>query len=72
MSTTYLPVYTLSEVSSPTESDCFVTQVSGANGDVGLLPISSFLNTFLLTYMEGSTIDADVETIYTNIGWGGL
>lgn len=69
MSATNLPVYTLSTVSSPTTSDSMVVQVAGNDGDVGLLPISSFLNAFLAEYMDGSTIDTEVETIYSGIGW---
>lgn len=72
MSTTYLPVYSLSEASSPTTSDYFVTQSSATNGDVGLLPISTFLSTFIQAYITDDTleiVDDTVQTLYEGMWW---
>jgi len=66
---TYLPVHTLASELSPTENDYFVFQSSAENGDVKLLGIGTFLNTFLREYMNGSTIDSSTITLYTSMGW---
>lgn len=63
-SPTYLPVYTLPENTSPTVADSIVIQASGNTGDVGLLPISSFIADFANELIDSSTI-----TAFENIGW---
>lgn len=47
MSDTYLPVYQLSEVTTPSKNDFIVMQSSAENGDVGLLEIENFQSTFI-------------------------
>lgn len=69
MSATYLPVYSLAELTSPVEGDYFVVQSSATNGDVALLSITDFLDAFLRDYMDGSTIDSSTITLYTSMGW---
>lgn len=69
MSVTYLPVYSLAEMTSPVDDDYFVMQSSATNGDVALLSITNFLDAFLTEYMEGSTIDASTISLYTSMGW---
>ena len=64
-----LPVYALSEVNAPEETDYFVFQGGSASGDVGLLNIGTFLDTFLREYMDGSTIDSSTITLYESLGW---
>jgi hypothetical protein len=63
-SPTYLPVYTLPENINPTTDDSIVLQASGATGDVGLLPISSFIEHFADELIDSTTI-----TAFTNDGW---
>lgn len=63
-SPTYLPVYTLPENINPTTDDSIVLQASGATGDVGLLPISSFIEKFADELIDSTTI-----TAFTNDGW---
>lgn len=65
----FLPVYNLPEVTSPTENDYLVTQVSGSSGDVGLLPISQFLNVFMQEYIDQVEIDSTTKALYTAMGW---
>lgn len=69
MSVTHIPVYTLAEQTSPTTSDYLVVQSSATNGDVGLLPISSFMTTFIQSYIDQVTVDASTITLYTSMGW---
>lgn len=66
---TYLPVYTLSEMVTPTEDDYFVVQSAATNGDVGLLPISTLISTFFQEFMDNTVIDQSVKTAYTAMGW---
>jgi len=63
-SPTYLPVYTLPENTNPTTADSIVLQASGNTGDVGLLPISSFI-----THFADELIDSSAITAFENIGW---
>lgn len=69
MSATYLPVYQLSEASSPTSSDYFVFQSSATGGDVGLLPISTFISTFIQATIDSVAIDSTTIDTYTAMGW---
>lgn len=72
MSVTYLPVYTLAEQTSPTTSDYLVVQSADTNGDVGLLPISSFLSAFIQAYLTDDTlevVDDTVQTLYEGMWW---
>lgn len=69
MAATYLPVYQLSEAASPTENDYLVFQSSASNGDVGLLPISTFMTTFIQSIIDDITIDSTVLDKYTAMGW---
>lgn len=69
MSATYLPVYQLSEATAPTTSDFLVFQSSASGGDVGLLEISNFINTFLQSYIDQVTIDQTTIDLYTAMGW---
>lgn len=69
MSATYLPVYQLSEATSPTTSDYLVFQSAASGGDVGLLEISNFISTFLESYIEQVTIDSSTIALYTAMGW---
>lgn len=64
-----LPVYALPEVNAPAETDYLVFQGGSASGDVGLLNIGNFLDTFLGEYIEGSTIDSSTITLYESLGW---
>ena len=64
-----LPVYALSEVNVPTETDYIVFQGGSADGDVGLLNIGTFLDTFLREFMDGSVIDSSTTTLYESLGW---
>lgn len=64
-----LPVYALSEVNVPAETDYLVFQGGSADGDVGLLNIGTFLDTFLREYMDGSVIDSSTITLYESLGW---
>lgn len=66
---TYLPVYQLSTMVTPTNADCIVVQSAATGGDVGLLPISTFINTFLKESMDAIEIDDSVKTKYENMGW---
>lgn len=69
MSATFLPVYQLSEATAPTTSDYLVFQSAASGGDVGLLEISNFINTFLQSYIDQVTIDSSTITLYTAMGW---
>ena len=69
MSATYLPVYALSENTSPTSSDFIVFQSSAQNGDVQLLSVSNFISTFLESYIEATEIDSSTTDLYTSMGW---
>lgn len=69
MSATYLPVYQLSEITAPTTSDKIVFQSSATNGDVGLLPVSAFISTFLEDYIGQVNIDSTTIALYTAMGW---
>lgn len=69
MAATYLPVYLLSEATSPTTSDYLVFQSSSSNGDVGLLPISTFNSNFLQPIIDDIEIDSTVTDKYTAMGW---
>lgn len=69
MSVTYLPVYALSENTSPTSSDFIVFQSSAQNGDVQLLSVSNFISTFLESYIEATEIDSSTIDLYTSMGW---
>lgn len=64
-----LPVYALAEVNVPAETDYLVFQGGAVDGDVGLLNIGTFLDTFLREYMNGSTIDSSTITLYESLGW---
>lgn len=66
---TYLPVYQLSQMVTPTDSDYLVVQSAATNGDVGLLPISTFVNTFLQQIIDDTDIDSTVTDYFTSIGW---
>ena len=66
---TYLPVYKLSSALSPTESDYFVFQSGATGGDVKLLGIGTFLDTFLRETMNNAVIDQSTITLYTSMGW---
>ena len=63
-SPTYLPVYTLSENTTPTTSDYLVIQASGSSGDVGLLQIATMIDKFADSLIDQDTIDAFVAN-----GW---
>lgn len=65
----YLPVYTLSTELAPTESDYLVIQSGADNGDVKLLGVDTFLDTFLREFMDGSGIDAETKATYAAMGW---
>lgn len=65
----YLPTYSLSVNSSPTTSDYLIAQMSGSNGDTGLINIGTFINTFIQSYIDDSTIDASTITLYESLGW---
>lgn len=65
----YLPVYTLSTELAPTESDYLVIQSGAENGDVKLLGVDTFLDTFLREFMDGSVIDQETKDAYTAMGW---
>lgn len=64
MSVTHLPVYSLSEDSAPTTSDYLVIQGDLETGDVQLLQIANFIETFADDLIDSTTIDA-----FTSIGW---
>lgn len=68
-SPTYLPVYTLAEMLSPTRDDYIVVNASGNTGDVKLLTIDALIKTFFQDYMDGSEIDSTVLDHYRAIGW---
>lgn len=68
-SPTYLPVYTLAEMLSPTRDDYLVVNASGNTGDVKLLTIDALIKTFFQDYMDGSEIDSTVLDHYRAIGW---
>lgn len=63
-SPTYLPVYTLPENTNPTASDSIVIQASGTSGDVGLLTVSGFFNSFADLLIDPTTVSA-----FTADGW---
>lgn len=69
MSATYLPVYQLSGVTAPTTSDMIVFQSSASGGDVGLLQVSDFINTFVPDYSVQIDIDSTTIALYTAMGW---
>lgn len=69
MSATYLPVYQLSEVITPTTSDYLVFQSSASGGDVELLEISNFIDTFLQSYLDQIPIDQTTINLYEAMGW---
>lgn len=60
----YLPVYTLSESTSPTTADYIVSQAAGSNGDVGLINISTFIDKF-----ADELIDQLTVTAFLDNGW---
>lgn len=60
----YLPVYTLSESTSPTTADYIVSQAAGSNGDVGLINIATFIDKF-----SDDLIDPLTVTAFLNNGW---
>lgn len=64
MSVTYLPVYALSEDTSPVSTDYFVVQGDVSTGDVGLLSIANFITVFADDFIDDETV-----TDFTNIGW---
>ena len=68
-SPTYLPVYTLGEMITPTRDDYLVVNASGNTGDVKLLTIDTLINTFIQDYMDGSEIDSSTITLYESLGW---
>lgn len=68
-SPTYLPVHSLSINTSPTKNDYMVAQMSGSNGDVGLIGIDKFISTFLQSYIDDSTLDASTIALYKSLGW---
>ncbi len=65
----YLPVHSLSVNNSPTRSDYFVGLKSGATGDVGLINIDQFINTFLQETIDSAVIDQSTIDLYTAMGW---
>lgn len=69
MSATYLPVYQLSEVITPTTSDYLVFQSSASGGDVELLKISTFIDEFLQSYLDQIPIDQTTIDLYEAMGW---
>lgn len=69
MSATYLPVYQLSEVITPTTSDYLVFQSSASGGDVELLEISTFIDEFLQSYLDQIPIDQTTIALYEAMGW---
>lgn len=66
---TYLPVYQLSQMVTPTDSDYLVVQSAAAGGDVGLLPISTFNSVFLQEIIADTSIDSDVTDYFEGMGW---
>lgn len=68
-SPTYLPVYTLAQMITPTRADYLVVNASGNAGDVKLLTIDTLINTFFQDYMDDSEIDSTVLDHYRTIGW---
>lgn len=66
---TFLPVYALSTMQSPTENDYFVVQSAATNGDVGLLPVSTLIATFFQKTIDNAEIDSSTETKYAAMGW---
>ena len=68
-SPTYLPVYQLSQMVTPTDSDYLVVQSAAQNGDVGLLPISTFNSAFIQAIIDNTEIDSDVTDYFTEMGW---
>ena len=66
---TYLPVYQLSQMVTPTDSDYLVVQSAATNGDVGLLQISTFFNSFIQQIVDDTEIDSSVTDFYTGMGW---
>ena len=64
-----LPVYALQILNAITTSDYIVAQQSGSLGDVGLLPVSTFVNTFISSIAEATEIDSSTITLYTSMGW---
>lgn len=68
-SPTYLPVYTLAQMITPTRNDYLVVNASGSTGDVKLLTIDTLINTFFQDYMDDSEIDSTVLDHYRTIGW---
>lgn len=69
MSATFLPVYQLSETIAPTDSDFLVFQSAASGGDVEILQISTFMDTFIQPIADQVTIDASTITLYTAMGW---
>ena len=66
---TYLPVYQLSQMVTPTDSDYLVVQSAATGGDVGLLPISTFNSVFLGPVWDAIEIDSDVTDYFEGMGW---
>ena len=66
---TYLPVYQLSQMVTPTDSDYIVVQSAATGGDVGLLPISTFNSAFLGPIWDEIEIDSDVTDYFEGMGW---
>jgi len=69
MSATYLPVYTLSELTNPTTSDMLVVQSGASGGDVALLTINNFMSTFIQSIKDDIAIDQEVIDLYEDMGW---
>lgn len=69
-SPTYLPTYSLAELASISSSDSLIVQnTSATESDVKLLPISTFINTFVQEVIDDTTIDDTTITLYTSMGW---
>lgn len=68
-SPTYLPTYALSANNSPTTDDYIIAQMSGSNGDTGLINIGTFITKFIQSYIDDSTLDASTITLYESLGW---
>ena len=68
-SPTYLPVYQLSQMVTPTDSDYLVVQSAASGGDVGLLPISTFNSAFIQAIIDDTEIDSSVTDYYEGMGW---
>lgn len=65
----YLPVYSLSAMVTPTSSDYLVVQSAETDGDVGLLTISTLIDTFFQETIDNTEIDSSTITKYEAMGW---